>query len=320
MMTLVMTMTHLTTAQTEHDIALRKLRYLMKLKIREIVLAERRPFCYSDFIEFEVGGEKYHMDKGTIRNYISEFKKSGEIERAFKSKPAFYTIPGSKFDKSMTLDHMGVSSIINDSLLRQTSIYKWLKNRPTKKQSLHNIRLTFVADGIWKAFSNTYANKINPDNKDIMLPSSIFFDYIDILVTIHHTDTVSVAVSCSFRPIVINLPDFLQLYEALARTEMYLAYEREKSRCTSNIADVPSFRTWTVKMWHFGVDTIDEYTGDEFNITFEEGMSDLYRIYVKRMKDGKKRVRTEHQQYPNQKVEEAVRKLFPDGWLINYER
>ncbi len=73
-------------------------------------------------------------------------------------------------------------------------------------------------------------------------------------------------------------------------------------------------------MWHFGVDTFDEYTGNEFKVTFEEGMSDLYRIYVKTMKDGKKRVRIEHQQYPNQEVEEAVSKLFTDGWLINYER
>ena len=40
-------------------------------------------------------------------------------------------------------------------------------------------------------------------------------------------------------------------------------------------------------MWHFGVDTIDEYVKKEFEVTFEEGMFDLYRIYSKRMKDGK---------------------------------
>jgi hypothetical protein len=95
----------------------------MKLKIKEIVLIEQRPFCIADFREFEVGGKKYHMNDGTFRNYILKLRKPGEIEVAFKSKPVFYTIPGKKFTKSMTLDHMGVSTIINDSLLKR-ELYK----------------------------------------------------------------------------------------------------------------------------------------------------------------------------------------------------
>lgn len=72
-------------------------------------------------------------------------------------------------------------------------------------------------------------------------------------------------------------------------------------------------------MWHFGVDTVDEYAGTEFAVTFEEGMSDLYRIYTKRTKDRKSRgVRVEQQQYPNQEAADAfVRKLFADGHLIS---
>ncbi|MGB0027810.1 MAG: hypothetical protein WBP64_13315 [Nitrososphaeraceae archaeon] len=47
------------------------------------------------------------------------------------------------------------------------------------------------------------------------------------------------------------------------------------------------------------------------------GMSDLYRIYSKRMKGGKKKVRVEHQELPNQKAYDAfVTKLFPDGRLV----
>lgn len=64
---------------------------------------------------------------------------------------------------------------------------------------------------------------MDPDNKDIKLTPLIYFDYIDVTVTIHRTDTVSVAISCSFRPIVIDVPDFLQLYEALTRIELHLA-------------------------------------------------------------------------------------------------
>ena len=49
-------------------------------------------------------------------------------------------------------------------------------------------------------------------------------------------------------------------------------------------------------MCPFGVDSIDEYTGKEFHITFEEGMSDLFRIYTKRMENNKQKVRAEHQE------------------------
>lgn len=151
-----------------------------------------------------------------------------------------------------------------------------------------------------------------------MLPSSVFFDYIDVMVTIHHSDTVSVATSCSFKPIVVDVPDFLQLYEALARTEMYLASMTEKISFGSNAVTIPSYRKWIVKMWHFGVDTIDEYANKEFEVTFEEGMSDIYRIYTKCMKNGKSKiVRVEHQEYPNQEAADAfVKKLFPNGRLI----
>lgn len=53
-------------------------------------------------------------------------------------------------------------------------------------------------------------------------------------------------------------------------------------------------------------------------MTYEEGISDLYRIYVKRMKDGKNRIRAEHQQYPNEEAAVAfIQKLFPDGYLAD---
>ena len=172
--------------------------------------------------------------------------------------------------------------------------------------------MTFQAAGIWNTFYSAYPEKINVANKDIMLPSSVFFDYINVAITIHHSDTVSVAISCSFRPIVIDVPDFFQLYEALTRTEMCLA-----TGPGSSVA-IPAYRKWIVKMWHFGVDTIDEYTDKDFEVTFEEGMSNLYRIYTKRTKNSKNKiVRVEHQEYPNQEVAEVfIKKMFPGGRLM----
>jgi hypothetical protein len=42
-------------------------------------------------------------------------------------------------------------------------------------------------------------------------------------------------------------------------------------KCPSSVT-IPCYRQWIVKMWHFGVDSIDEYTGKEFHVTFEEGV------------------------------------------------
>ena len=42
-------------------------------------------------------------------------------------------------------------------------------------------------------------------------------------------------------------------------------------------------------MWHFGVDSIDEYTGKEFHVTFEEDMLDLFRTILKEWKITNKR-------------------------------
>jgi diacylglycerol kinase family enzyme len=52
-----------------------------------------------------------------------------------------------------------------------------------------------------------YAAKVNRYNKEIQLPTFNFFDYLDVIVIIHHTDTISVAISCSCRPIKIKEGD-----------------------------------------------------------------------------------------------------------------
>ena len=151
-----------------------------------------------------------------------------------------------------------------------------------------------------------------------------FFNYIDVTITIHHTDTVSVAVTCSSRPIVIDANDIIPLFEALTRTETHLS-NTIASNCGSNdkypsTVIIPCYRKWIVKMWHFGVDSIDEYTGKEFHVTFEDGISNLFRIYTKRMENNKQKVRVEHQEYPNEDVAYAfIQKLFPNCHLIDID-
>jgi hypothetical protein len=87
-----------------------KLLGAMKLKIKEIVLVEFRPFSYLDFAEFEAGGQTHKMTHGTFRNYISKLKKAGNVKLVSSSKPALYTVPGKEFNKPMTHDRAGGSS------------------------------------------------------------------------------------------------------------------------------------------------------------------------------------------------------------------
>ncbi len=111
-MTVLMTMTHHYVFTFLAGDSMGKIVSAVKLRISQIVLTEQRPFCISDLLEFKVGGQMHRMSYGTARNYISKLRKLGKIELgkielAFKSRPAFYTLSGHKFDKSMILDHTG---------------------------------------------------------------------------------------------------------------------------------------------------------------------------------------------------------------------
>jgi hypothetical protein len=296
----------------------------MKCRVEEIVAEEQRPFSVSDFRRFEVDGKEYRMSAGTCRNYFGKLRRERIIEFAYRSGLAFYTLPGREFPKSMTSDHVGGTSSSSSSLEagRKTPIYKWIKNLPVEKQSVHNLRLIFSTIGIWKVFSTIYHTQANDShNKDIKLSTWTFLDDIDVIITIHHTDTVSIAIACSYRPIAICVDDIPKLFEVLIRTEVQLSRLIEDYCKSSKLAAtviVPRYSTWIVKMWHFGVDGIDEYSGKEFEVTIEEGLGDLFRIYTKRLRHSKKlKLRAEHQEYPNSPIVEAILdKLYPNGYLM----
>jgi hypothetical protein len=264
---------------------------------------EKRAICVLDCRRFEVDGKEYEMTSGTFRNKISKLQKEGKVVFQFRSGHSYYSLPGYKFTKSMTDDHTGVPIKIG----RQTPIYKLLKERPREKQSVHNIRLTFVAKGIWKHISSKFPLSINVNNNDVNLNPIQFFDDIIFKTTVHNTDTVSIAIACSLRPIVIDIPDILYLIELMTRTELVIT-----NLCQDSVESIviPRYTTWIGKMWHFGFDTLDRYDGEKFHVTFEEGIGDLWRIYTKRMKDGKTKIRCEHQEYPNKPIINAVMAKF----------
>jgi hypothetical protein len=59
-------------------------------------------------------------------------------------------------------------------------------------------------------------------------------------------------------------------------------------------------------MWHFGADSLVEYTGEKFAVTWEVGQNALVRAYTKAMKDKKTRIRLERQEYPNKTFPEIM--------------
>jgi hypothetical protein len=143
-------------------------------------------------------------------------------------------------------------------------------------------------------------------NKDISLNPIETHD-LTIKTTIHHTDTVSVIVACSLRPVAVDVKGIVRLSNALTRVEERLLGHTECRPLFLQSSSIPDHNSWIVIMWHFGIDSLIEYTGKEFEVTWEDGENALMRIYTKDLKDGKGiRIRTERQEYPNKRFDEAI--------------
>ena len=278
----------------------------MKKRISHLVLVEKRSFCFLDFLDFEVDGEHYSMAHGTFRNKISKLVREGFVGLQYRSGPAFYSLPGHNFTKRkiMTGDHAVVTS------MSSMSSVSFIDNLPFNKHALHNIRLKFVVEGIWSAISaNHLLLRTNDKSKDIAL-DPIQTNGLTIRVTVHHTDTVSVMVACSLNPVAVDVKGLVRLSNALTRVEERLLRFVgiwPLSLSLSCPSPIPDHSSWIITMWHFGTDSLDEYTGKEFEMTWIDAESALMRVYTKDLKDGKGiRIRTERQEYPDKSFDEAM--------------
>lgn len=276
----------------------------MSEHIADVVLSEQRACSYGrDFARFSAHDKEYTMTHGTFRNKISKLIAKGEVEVNHRSIWTFYTLKGHRFGKPMTHNHVGGPS------RKSNSMYELINNLPLGKNSLHDIRLSFKVPQIWTILSAKFAFKINPKNKDIRLPG-INVDDKFIGVKIHRTDTVSVAVACSYFPIAVDIGGVIRLSSALTRAEErlanYIAEAGVKVSSDSTLLPIPYYMKWIVKMWHFGADGLVEYGGKKFEITYADAAGILTRIYSKHMKDGKIRLRSEIQEYPNKQLDRAI--------------
>ena len=279
-----------------------KLDYPMKVHMQRLVRVEKRPFCFRDFLEFEIGGKRYGMTPGTFRNKISRLVKDNYAQLLYYSGPAFYSLKGVSFTKpkpGMTNNHTVVSHL---------SSVSFIDNLPSETHSVHDIRLSFNTVGIWSTIRHTHPELLpNEVSKDIFLLPIQTYD-MEAKTVVHHSDTVSVIVSCSLKPVVVDHEGLIRLSNILTSVEERLL--ALVTCCAHTIPPlpqihIPNHNSWIVTMWHFGTDSLSEYAGEKFEMTWEDGEHALLRIYSKDMKDGI-RIRRERQEYPNKRFDDAI--------------
>jgi hypothetical protein len=278
----------------------------------EIVFTDHRPFCYSDFVPlFSVNGKSYRLAHGTFKNKSAEFVKKGRWELEYRSRQAFYTLKGHKFrNTKMTFDHTGVRG---PAAIKCSPLYRWLSDLPVDRHALHNIRLDVHVEGIWDILSTSPDLKLDPTNKELRPQDKRAWQIcgLQVELKITHKDSVNVIVGCSSEPIAVDVGGIIRATEALTRVEERVsAMVRECERVTARPIGkmtIPCYATWTVKMWHFGVDSLVTYRGQKFDITWQEGKEALLHIYSKTANNkNRSKIRLESQEYPRRNWVDAI--------------
>ncbi|HJT85171.1 MAG TPA: hypothetical protein VJ697_11880 [Nitrososphaeraceae archaeon] len=276
---------------TELDDALRE-------NMAFIVHIEHRPFCYKDFLYFEVNGKQYRTTHGTFRNKISQLMQNNEVEVNTKSNPTFYTLKGYRFGngKSMTDNHTEVNNNISAQKIIHHPLYQILEGTAFGERTIHNLHSYFNVRGIYNVLNNL---KLNEDHfqKSNGISFTYFIDQFTIIVTIYPNDTSTVVIGCSENPILLDFEGINMLSIALCKTEEKLSKLLINSKVT-----LPIYKDWTITLWHIGKDSLSEYSKEMFHCKWDLAEKIALRIYSKELRN-KKKVRIELQQNPNISIE-----------------
>lgn len=279
-----------------------KLDDALEQRMAFIVLHEQRPFSFKDLLHFEWEGMEYKLAYGTIRNKISEYSDKGLIELDYRTSVAYYTLKKHRFGRRpMTSDH---TVVYNDPF------YRMLQDLPLGKQSIHDVRLRFSVPNIWKILSVNPVFHLNRRSKDIAIPTWNKRNAI-VRVVVHKTNTVSVIISCSLHPIPLDTHGIIHFFNLLVSVEEKLQAFLTGCPiyCKTDSNPIPGYESWVITMWHFGRDSLIEYTGQKFSRTVEDTKHVLIRIYSKGF-GSKSRIRCEHQEYPNKQIEEIIDEIL----------
>jgi hypothetical protein len=195
-------------------------------------------------------------------------------------------------------------------LVSQLSSVSFIDNLPSERHSVHDIRLRFKTEGTWSTLRRTHP-ELTPNgvSKDISLLPILMYN-MEAKTVVHHSDTVSIIVSCSMKPVVVDHEGLIRLSSILTSVEeRLLAWVTGCPHTISPLPQIliPNHSSWIVTMWHFGTDSLSEYAGEKFEMTWEDGEHALLRVYSKDMKDGNGiKIRRERQEYPGVRLDVAI--------------
>jgi hypothetical protein len=203
------------------------------------------------------------------------------------------------------------------------------------------------------SYSSSQRLETRAVSKDIVVPVMALESGIKGRLTIHKNDTVSVIFSCSESPIKFNIGGLVRLTCSLVRIEERLrslidhaqqqetplvysaelaAYRQQRSPSITatmtpinnnsstnpKLLIVPHCGSWIVTMWHIAFDSLERYTGEKFEVSWEDFTGEWIRVYskylildksaVKWMKKAGKRgiIRMERQEYPKDRLRTVV--------------
>jgi len=243
--------------------------------------------------------------KGMARNINWKLKKHGLIEFYFKSLFAFYKLKSadkSKMKRPVTLYRMGGSGLRRlqanfVSVLDSLSVEEICK--------VHDVRLTFLAAGLYDAFLTTARFQLDCDSKDVFFGNFKWSEYRKVQVYLHRNGTVSFHVDCGNCPIEASVQGFVSLAGFLGGIRNSLLYEWRVTDLRIVESNLPSVENWVVVMWHYGKDSAQEFSGDGFNITFKMWCGELARIYVHEQ-DNSRKVRYEVVETPKKPLQQVI--------------
>jgi|SRR5215204_2992699 len=263
---------------------------------------EHRAFTYRDLLEFEIEGKKCKVAYGTIKNKMNDVFKD-QVQVLYYSPSAYYTLKDSPIANSMTDTHTMDDYYLNDTTryahICNHPLYKIIKDLYLGKKSIHDIRLRLQVQDIWIHLLSQYYIP-NSNNEDICILNGEE-NNIKFSVTVHSTDTISISLGCTHFPIEIDVNGIMRLWNTFAVIE-----ERLRSKVNCDTIKILSHKSWMVTMWHFSKDALPSYAGERFNAEFGTVKEILIRIYTKKWRDGKTRIRIEKQEYPMKTIENAI--------------
>lgn len=170
-----------------------------------------------------------------------------------------------------------------------------------------------AATGLWCTLldnnnvSNVSNNKIVPYSQDIQLEKRVI-NNLEILVTIHRTDTVTIVVGCSNAPIAVDAYGVIRLSDALSKIEDELnAIVKQNAGAGSSNVTIPNHMSWVVTRWDFGIDSLVTYTGEKFFFSWQTSQNVLLVYYTKQWRENDYRIRVELQEFPNKPLGKALR-------------